>query len=104
MVNVKLDHWSWFVSCDEAHTITGIDPDLAQRVYDACGLKSTYIANAVESGLISLADFIALNKTVRMGAACMYCGKSLTDPDSIKRGAGPVCAAEYGEEHDHDDE
>lgn len=30
---------------------------------------------------------------------CAYCGRELTDPDSVVRGYGPVCAKNYGLDH-----
>lgn len=30
---------------------------------------------------------------------CCYCGAELTDPESVERGYGPVCARKYGVEH-----
>lgn len=30
---------------------------------------------------------------------CAYCGLTLTDPDSVVRGYGPICAKKYGLEH-----
>lgn len=30
---------------------------------------------------------------------CCYCGLELTDPDSVGRGYGPVCAKKYGLDH-----
>lgn len=35
----------------------------------------------------------------KANANCMYCGKTLTDPQSVAVGYGPVCAAHYGLPH-----
>lgn len=102
-MKIKSDHWSWSVEIGEANKIIGIDPGLAKRVMSSYDQPYATIAARVEDGAISMADFLKLNKTVSAGAACMYCGKHLTDVDSIKRGAGPVCLAREGHEHDADE-
>lgn len=40
-----------------------------------------------------------LNEVGKETGNCCYCGLELTDPDSVARGYGPVCAKNYGCEH-----
>ena len=42
---------------------------------------------------LTLADAKAMG--VRLGV-CVICGRTLTDPDSVEAGIGPVCAAKVG--------
>jgi hypothetical protein len=74
------------------------------------GLKPKYLGKVTRIGMDSrLSDDV---KTVIMGAAndplnaairygkvsgeCSCCGRELTDPRSIERGIGPICADKYG--------
>lgn len=40
-----------------------------------------------------------LNRVGTETGQCCYCGLPLTDPDSVVRGYGPVCAKRYGLDH-----
>lgn len=43
------------------------------------------------------AEYLA--RTGRETGQCCFCGLELTDPESVERGYGPVCAKKYGLEH-----
>jgi hypothetical protein len=40
----------------------------------------------------------------KTGHCCIRCGRSLSDPESIRRGFGPVCAAKIVRERESDED
>lgn len=74
------------------------------------GLKPKYLGKVTRSGLDSrLSDDVKavlneaakdpLSVAIRYGkesGECSCCGRELTDPTSIERGIGPICATKYG--------
>ena len=74
------------------------------------GLKPKYLGKVTRQGLDSrLSDDVKavlneaakdpLSVAIRYGkesGECSCCGRELTDPQSIERGIGPICATKYG--------
>ncbi len=74
------------------------------------GLKPKYLGKVTRQGLDSrLSDEVKavlneaasdpLTVAIRYGkesGECSCCGRELTDPQSIERGIGPICATKYG--------
>jgi hypothetical protein len=69
---------------------------LYAKVFDPVPLEFVYDADAINQ--ISDADRMSLEEAMRFGVQygiCVHCGASLTDPESIARGIGPVCAKRF---------
>lgn len=59
--------------------------------------KWEYVPGAI--GTLTADDAITVEQAAEYGhlhGFCAICGKTLTDPDSVKRGIGPVCAENIG--------
>lgn len=59
------------------------------------------IADATEAALIAVALDVenAMIEDGKTSGVCSFCGRALTDPESVEYGYGPVCAKKYGLPH-----
>jgi hypothetical protein len=80
----------------------GREACVAHSEADACAWVDHYGANTVRRELNAMrADdpFAHLDDDLNAAAPanhCACCGKELSDPESVARGIGPICADNYG--------
>lgn len=68
------------------------------KIKDAKFIRSRDCADEQEARLVEVATdpLGAAIAYGRLTGNCACCGRGLTDPESVARGIGPVCAANYG--------
>ena len=68
------------------------------KIKDGVFTRSRECSLELENAVLAAAadPFNACVKFGRETGACSVCGRTLTDPESVQRGIGPICAQKFG--------
>lgn len=82
------------MTAPQEFTYLGIIDRLTYRITSKSCRKATSTEHKVIQYLLKYMNDLILNKNFEFyhEGKCGRCGRSLTDPESIKRGIGPACA------------
>lgn len=96
----------WCMTLDDEENDTRTRTKWAQKTIDSFYAKVLHIEEHAHKGtwvyapgmvtVLNETMSLSLDIAAKLGAhhgICMICGAELTDPASVKRGIGPVCAA-----------